>query len=396
MLTTPSPTFPIERLQAALDAAHVGVWEMTLPERRPLWSGQCKVLFGFAPDQDITFEQVLAAVHPQDRPRLQQTVAQACNPAGTGRYENEYRVLEPGYHGRTRWIRSVGSAVFNPERTAAVLLQGFCIDITESKHTAAQAQQQQQQFEFLAESIPDMLWIARPDGSITYFNKRWSEYTGITLEEGLEWGWGPAMHPDDLSATIAALNRSLQSGQPYEKEFRMKSRTGEYRWFMGRGLPLLDAEGHILQWFGTCTDIHEQHLLREQLQAREAQFRAISNTIPQLAWMTEASGAIVWYNQRWYDYTGTTLEQMQGWGWEKVHHPEHYQRVYQRWAQALETGEPWQDVFPLRGRTGEYRWFLSQAAPLRDAAGNITRWFGTNTDITNLHELPYANNLQAL
>ncbi|AYA37541.1 PAS domain S-box protein [Hymenobacter oligotrophus] len=396
MLSTPSPVFPIERLQAALDAARVGVWEMLLPERRPVWSGQCKVLFGFAPDQDITFEQVVAAVHPQDRPRLQQGVAQACDPAGTGRYENEYRVLEPGYHGQVRWIRSVGSAIFNPERTAAVRLQGFCIDVTETKQTAERAQQHLQQFEFLAESIPDILWVARPDGRITYLNHQWSEYTGVSLEEGLEWGWGPAMHPDDLSTTIAALNRSLQSGQPYEKEFRMKSRTGEYRWFLGRGLPFTGPDGHIVQWFGTCTDVHEQHTLREQLQAREAQFRAISNSIPQLAWMTEPSGYIVWYNQRWYEYTGTTLEEMQGWGWEKVHHPEHYERVYRRWEQALQTGEPWQDVFPLRSRTGEYRWFLSQAAPLRDAAGNITRWFGTNTDITDLHQLPRPYHLPAL
>jgi PAS domain S-box-containing protein len=102
--------------------------------------------------------------------------------------------------------------------------------------------------------------------------------------------------------------------------------------------------------------------------------------------MADAAGEIFWYNERWHEYTGTTLEEMRGWGWRKAHHPEHVERVVERIRRAFQTGEPWEDTFPLRGRTGEYRWFLSRAAPIRGADGTVVRWFGTNTDITEQME----------
>ena len=123
------------------------------------------------------------------------------------------------------------------------------------------------------------------------------------------------------------------------------------------------------------------------LRESERAFRALANSIPQLAWMADATGWIFWYNDRWYDYTGTTLEEMQGWGWQRVHHPEHVDRVVARIRQAFETGEPWEDTFPLRSRTGEYRWFLSRALPITDDNGNVVRWFGTNTDVTEREQL---------
>jgi PAS domain S-box-containing protein len=121
----------------------------------------------------------------------------------------------------------------------------------------------------------------------------------------------------------------------------------------------------------------------QDLHESEDRFRALADNIAQLAWMTDASGGIFWYNQRWFDYTGTTLEEMQGWGWQQVHHPEHVDRVVAKFRRCIETGEPWEDTFPLRGKDGSYRWFLSRAVPIRDAQGNVLRWCGTNTDITD-------------
>ena len=116
--------------------------------------------------------------------------------------------------------------------------------------------------------------------------------------------------------------------------------------------------------------------------ARERQFRTLANSISQLAWMADSEGYIFWYNDRWYEYTGTTLEEMKGWGWQKVHHPDEVGRVVERIKVAFATGQPWEDTFPLKSKTGEYRWFLSRALPIFDAEGKVARWFGTNTDIT--------------
>lgn len=118
------------------------------------------------------------------------------------------------------------------------------------------------------------------------------------------------------------------------------------------------------------------------LQEREEQFRTLADSVPQLAWMAEADGHIFWYNQRWYQYTGATREEMMGWGWESVHDPTVLPEVLVRWRAAIKTGKRFEMVFPLRGRDGNFRDFLTLIVPVRDANGNVVRWFGTNTDIT--------------
>jgi PAS domain S-box-containing protein len=128
-----------------------------------------------------------------------------------------------------------------------------------------------------------------------------------------------------------------------------------------------------------------QELLRtnEQLRQTEARFRLLADTIPQLAWMARPDGWVFWYNRRWHEFTGTTPEEMEGWGWQKVHDPKELPRINECWKAALEKGEPWEDTFSLRRHDGEFRWHLSRAMPFRDSDGRIVLWFGTNTDITD-------------
>ena len=140
----------------------------------------------------------------------------------------------------------------------------------------------------------------------------------------------------------------------------------------------------------------ERRRAEEALRVSESRFRTLADSIPQLAWMTGPDGAINWYNRRWYDYTGTTLDQMQGWGWQDVHHPDHMDRVVSRISEAFASGSPWEDTFPLKGKDGQYRWFLSRALPMRGIPetgypdGRLLGWFGTNTDITDLREAEEA------
>jgi len=143
----------------------------------------------------------------------------------------------------------------------------------------------------------------------------------------------------------------------------------------------------VLQVAARCWESIERTRVTRDLKQSEERFRQLANTIPQLAWMAKPDGWIFWYNERWYEYTGTTLEQMQGWGWEQVHDPVELQRMLLGWKQALATGEPWEDVFPLRRHDGEFRWHLSRARPLRDSDGQILLWFGTNTDVTEQRRL---------
>ncbi len=138
-----------------------------------------------------------------------------------------------------------------------------------------------------------------------------------------------------------------------------------------------------------AVNVRMNQLLGE-LQASEELFHSMADSIPQLAWMTHPDGYIYWYNKRWYEYTGTKPAEMEGWGWQSVHDPHELPRVMANWNAALAAGRPWEDTFPLKRHDGAMRWHLSRAEPLRNAEGQIVRWFGTNTDITERLEMEQA------
>lgn len=189
------------------------------------------------------------------------------------------------------------------------------------------------------------------------------------------------------------LDRVYTTGEPYygnELLVRL-DRTGhgalEDRYFNFVYQPSRSVSGDIdgiLVHAVDVTDLVESRRLAEESERR---FRLLADNMSQFAWMADGTGSIFWYNQRWYDYTGTTLDEMRGWGWKAVHHPDHVERVVAKISACFQSGEVWEDTFPLRGKDGAYRWFLSRAIPIHDAHGTVIRWFGTNTDITRQREL---------
>jgi PAS domain S-box-containing protein len=139
-----------------------------------------------------------------------------------------------------------------------------------------------------------------------------------------------------------------------------------------------------------CLTITASVRTENALQESEERFRTLADNIAQLAWMADPRGWISWYNKRWFDYTGTSLEEVEGWGWQKVHHPDYVDQVVAKVSHCFKTGQVWEDTFPLRDKDGQYRWFLSRAIPIRDNQGHVTRWFGTNTDVTEQREAEQA------
>lgn len=141
-------------------------------------------------------------------------------------------------------------------------------------------------------------------------------------------------------------------------------------------------------------DITEEKKAEEALKASEERSRTLADNITQLAWITDKNGRITWFNKRWFDYTGTTTKEMEEWGWQKILHSDHIQRVVNKLNRAFEKGEEWEDTFALRNKEERYRWFLSRAVPIRNEKGKILHWFGTNTDITEVREAEETLNYQ--
>ncbi len=224
-------------------------------------------------------------------------------------------------------------------------------------------------------------WTASGDGG-DGDGRAWQMFTGQDPAQAAAWGWLAALHPDDRERATLAWNAAVAARSIYTIDYRVRRADGVYRWLFVRGVPVYDADGTVREWVGTATDITDRHEAEAALRASAAQFRLLADQIPQLVWMAQADGHIYWYNQRWYDYTGMTPESQAGWGWQSVHDPAVLPLVLDRWERSIAQGEAFEMVFPLRGADGQFRPFLTRVLPVKDAAGQVTQWCGTNTDIT--------------
>lgn len=146
--------------------------------------------------------------------------------------------------------------------------------------------------------------------------------------------------------------------------------------------PVRDKRGNIIGASKNIRDASQRIAMIDRWRNSERRFRMLADNITQFAWILGADGRVTWFNRRWYEFTGLNFETMSVHGPMWVHHPDHVERVSAKFRRCLELGEPWEDLFPLRGANGDYRWFLSHAVPVADETGAITEWFGTNTDIT--------------
>jgi PAS domain S-box-containing protein len=223
-----------------------------------------------------------------------------------------------------------------------------------------------------------------PDGILLWANRSEMEMLGYTAEEYI------GRHISDIHVdqeNIAAILRRLSAGETlHNHPARLRCKNGSIRdVLISSNVANKDDQFRHTRCF--TRDVTEIVAATEALQESEHKFRLLADNIPQLAWMTDPKGNVYWYNRRWYDYTGTTLEEVQGWKWEVVFDPAELERVICSWKHCLSQGIPWEDTFPLRRHDGEMRWHLSRAIPIKDEDGNILHWFGTNTDIEDIRNV---------
>jgi len=263
-----------ERLSLALSGSGlVGTWDWDVPGDSVTADDRFAQLFNLDPLKaglGVPIKDFLAAIYPDDTLRVGEEIARSIRENVP--FRSEYRVV--GQDGAIHWVAASGRPRFNGDGTIQ-RFPGVLVDITEQRHVTEALAQSELRFRTLADAMPQMVWSTLPDGLHDYYNARWYEFTGVPVGSTDGEGWNGMFHPDDQERAWKVWQHSLQTGEPYEIEYRLRHHTGAYRWTLGLALPIRDATGTIVRWIGTCTDIHaaklaaaERELVSQELSHR--------------------------------------------------------------------------------------------------------------------------------
>jgi PAS domain S-box-containing protein len=253
------------KLEAAQRIAHVGHWERDLRTDFITWSDEIYRIFGTPlGNRQMSFQEFLQMIHPDDRPRVVQSVEEAVGKLR--HYSVDYKILRAD--GEERFVHSEGEVV-RDDSGRPLRAFGTVQDITERKQAENALRQSESKLRLVIDTIPAMAWIVLPTGALAFINQRWLEYSGLSLEEAIKEPTS-TMHPEDIPRAIENWNRHVAAGEPYEEEMRLRRADGEYRWFLVRTVPLVDELGNIIEWYGTSTDIEDQKRAEEALRETQA------------------------------------------------------------------------------------------------------------------------------
>lgn len=274
------------------------------------------------------------------------------------------------------------------ERGEVIFLVAEGRDITEQDRAAGQIQEDRRRWRELLKQTPVGIAILRgPDHIFEWVNPSYAQLVDLTEDALLGKTVAEAILGITGQIYVDLLNGVYRTGEPFvgqESPFRLTRADGsaEDLFLNFVYLPTRDASGVIDGIFVHVIDVTTAVLARKQIEESENQFRTLAETIPHLAWIAGPAGNRVWFNRRWYDYTGTTFEDVKDWGWTNVLDSSVVPDVTTRWDEAAIKGEPFEMIYPVKGKNGEFCSFLTRVEPVRDRTGRVVRWFGTNTDIT--------------
>ena len=237
-------------------------------------------------------------------------------------------------------------------------------------------------------STTDCVKLIAADGTIEYINDCGLKLLEIEPSDapvvGRAW---PDFWPERAREIVQGALATARHGEIARFTEICPTSRGAIKWWDVAVSPIRGAKGALERYLCISRDVTRQKAVEHSLLASEQRFRALADNMAQLAWMADASGSVFWYNKRWTDYTGTTIAEMRGSGWRKVHHPEFVKHVVERVNYAFKHSEMWEDELPLKAADGSYRWFLSRAVPVQDAQGRVVLWCATHTDVTEQRSL---------
>jgi PAS domain S-box-containing protein len=384
------------QLQEMTDALPVRIWSAT-PAGEPLYFNRRyqdhfrAVIPNFEPLQEPRIEGLVQELtHPEDAPVVQQTLRSCFVTGDASVMRFRWREKDGDY----RWAE----CRVEPRRNQEGAIQewyGVSLDIDDEMRAQEALRERERELSQLVDMVPSLLWRLSPEGEPVFFSKRMVEFLGLDVGDydrpgmnGLAAAIAAVVHPDDAVRLGEALNRSIVSGESFSLSYRLRRADGVYRWMSGRGEPLRDDSGRIVQWYGLCHDIDDQLRVEEVLRERERSLRQLIETLPVMIDCAGPDGEPLYRSRQLREFLGYELEQLDGTGKSRLAgtldagvHPDDVAGVKENYARSLASGEPYARIHRLRRFDGEYRWVDTRAAPMRNADGAIVQWNVTCLDI---------------
>ncbi|KAA1011314.1 PAS domain-containing protein [Paraburkholderia panacisoli] len=327
----------------------------------------------------------LQFIHPDDRSRVKEGYLRSVREKSP--YDTTYRWADRD--GNYHWRHSRSVPYFNDDGSV-YKWYAVNMDIDDLYRSKELIREREVQLNWLAENVPSLLWRTDSQGRLEYVNKRAEDYTGLRLDELISHGWLHLVHPDDFASTMEAWQGSLESGRPYDWVYRFRAADNTYRWFQSKGIPMRDANGDTVNWYGLLIDIHERKLAQEVLRTEELNLRRLVDALPAMIWRATPQGDVDRWNRQMLTFMGKSGEEFDGEMLLRLIPEADRLRVRSRWRRAVEEGASYQDTYPVTGADGKLHWYLARGEPFRDESGQVLHWYGVCTDINDLKQTEAA------
>jgi PAS domain S-box-containing protein len=367
-----------ERNQLIVETALDGVITINAQGRVTGWNTQAEKMFGW-PRSEAMGRDLAELIIPETQRENHHRGLERYVKSGAARVLNK-RIEMVAQH-RAGHEFPVELAITPIGFGEDLMFSAFIRDITGRNRAEAALRESEQRFRTTANTAPVMIWMSGPDRRCTWFNQRWLDFVGRSMEQEIGDGWCDNVHPADFDRVLDTYHGAFDARRAYEMEYRLQRDDGAWRWLLERGSAHQGPQGEFVGYIGTCIDITEHRETVEQLRESRARFKTLAESLPQFIWTCLRDGYCDYLSRQWLDYTGRSEAQQLGSGWVEQVHPDDRVKVQAEWSRVVGTGDTYDVSFRIRRFDGVYRWFKTRAVPLRDPAGRILKWFGSNTDI---------------
>ena len=357
--------------------SHTGSFGWSVANGEIYWSAETYSIFEHDRAVKPTLEMMLRQIHPNDRDLVRQTLDRACEARAD--FDLEHRLLMPD--GSIKHLHVLARALTTS--SGSLEFVGAVMDVTAAKQAEEALRASERSFRLIVDSIPGLTCTMTAEGEVELVNQRILDYTGKTLEELRN--WAPLIHPDDRSLVITQWGRSVQTGEPYDTQHRIRRADGVYRWFQVRGQPLRNKEGRIVRWYVLFTDIEERRQVEEKLRRSEADLLEAQRLSHSGNWKHDVASGTLTISPEVYRMFGLSPYEedfAKASFWADRIHPEDRKRVHE----LIKTSEIDKTDYQVDYRVvlpnGMIRHQHTVGHPILNESGDLVEFVGTTMDVT--------------